>query len=277
MAAVLLAGCGEPERERVVVASTTSTEDSGLFDELIPAFEAAHPRYSIIVVAVGTGQALELGRRKDVDVLLVHAPAAESAFVADGFGTERTPVMYNDFVLLGPPADPARVRGFTDAAEALQTIAAAGEGFISRGDDSGTHRKELALWDEAGVPAEGPWYSEAGLGMGDVLRLASERASYTLSDRATYLSQENTLTLDVLVERDDRLFNPYGVIRVAGAANPEGATTFRDWITSPPAQSLIRQYGVDRWGQPLFAPNAPPPDQVSYSISRRSDRSSDPA
>lgn len=255
--AILLMACGEPERERVVLASTTSTEDSGLFDELIPAFEAAHPRYSVVVVAVGTGQALELGRRKDVDVLLVHAPAAESAFVADSFGTERTPVMYNDFVLLGPTADPADVRGIVDVAEALQRIAAAGEGFVSRGDDSGTHHKELDLWGQAGLAPGGPWYNEAGLGMGDVLRLASERSSYTLSDRATYLSQQETLALDVLVEGDDRLFNPYGVIPVAGAGNPEGARTFRDWIASPPAQSLIRQYGVDQWGQPLFIPNTP--------------------
>jgi tungstate transport system substrate-binding protein len=255
LALALLALACSGERERVVLASTTSTEDSGLFDVLIPAFEAAVPRYDVVVIAVGTGEALELGRRKDVDVLLVHSPAAESAFVAEGFGTDRADVMYNDYVIVGPASDPAEVRG-ADAAGAFRRIAASGQPFVSRGDDSGTHRKEEELWAAAGVVPAGPWYSVAGLGMSDVLRLASERSSYTLTDRATFRFLAQTLALEVLVQGDDRLFNQYGVIPVVGARNPEGARAFRDWITSGRGQALIGRYGADVSGQPLFFPNA---------------------
>ncbi|HEX6940662.1 MAG TPA: substrate-binding domain-containing protein [Longimicrobiales bacterium] len=259
LAAALALGCGAGERadpRQIILASTTSTEDSGLFDELLPAFEAAHPEYEVRAIAVGTGEALELGRRKDADVLLVHAPAAESAFVAEGYGVERREVMYNDFVIVGPASDPAGVRGLADAAEALRRIARAGVSFISRGDDSGTHRKELALWRAAGVETGGAAYLEAGQGMGEVLRIASERRGYTLTDRATYLFLKDDLALEVLVEGDARLFNQYGVIPVAGARNAEGAAAFADWITSAEAQSLIARYGVDRFGAPLFTPNA---------------------
>lgn len=263
--ATAVMGCqgGEAAPEQVILASTTSTEDSGLFDLLIPAFEAKHARYDVVVIAAGTGEALELGRRKDADILLVHAPAAESAFVAGGYGTERSDVMSNDFVIVGAPADPARVRGLGDPAEALRRIAAVGAGsgaaFVSRGDDSGTHRKERELWSAAGIRSVGSWYLDAGLGMGEVLRIASERAGYTLTDRATFLYLQDNLALEVLVEGDDRLFNQYGVIPVAGARNPAGAEAFRDWLTSEPAQRLIGRYGTDRFGQPLFRPNAREP------------------
>lgn len=252
-------GCGAGERaqpRQIILASTTSTEDSGLFDELIPAFEAAHPEFAVYVIAVGTGEALELGRRTDADVLLVHAPAAESAFVADGYGLERRPVMYNDFVIVGPADDPATVRGLTDAAEALRRIAEAGAPFVSRGDDSGTHRKELELWQAAALEPGFVGYLDAGQGMGEVLRIANERRGYALTDRATFLFLRHALELEVLVEGDERLFNPYGVIPVTGARNTEGAAVFTEWITSAEAQALIGRYGVDRFGMPLFTPDA---------------------
>lgn len=242
--------------EPLVLASTTSTQDSGLFDVLIPAFERAYPRYHVRVIAVGTGEALKLGERKDADVLLVHAPEAEKAFVAAGFGTERREVMYNDFVILGPASDPAHVRGTEDPAAALGKIAAAGAAFVSRGDDSGTDKKEKSLWKVAGVTPAGGWYKSAGQGMGDVLRMASELGAYTLSDRATYLFLRPKLKLRVLVEGDPRLFNQYGVIPVTGAHNPEGARDFADWITSPAGQRVIGAYGRERFGRALFTPNA---------------------
>lgn len=259
LAAALAPGCGagEPAPPRqIILASTTSTEDSGLFDELIPAFEAAHPQFDVQVIAVGTGEALELGRRTDADVLLVHAPAAEKEFVAQGYGLERREVMYNDFVIVGPPDDPAGVRGLTDVNEALRRITSAGAPFVSRGDDSGTHKKEMELWRAAGIEPTRPAYLDAGQGMGEVLRIASERRGYTLTDRATYLFLQHALSLEVLVEGDERLFNQYGVLPVKGARNTAGAAVFTDWITSPEAQALIGRYGTDRFGQPLFVPNA---------------------
>jgi tungstate transport system substrate-binding protein len=243
-------------RTPLVLASTTSTEDSGLFDVLIPAFERAHPGLSVRVIAVGTGQALELGRRRDADVLLVHAPASESAFVSAGLGTHRCAVMYNDFVLVGPIADPARIRGLRDPLEALRRIEAAQSPFISRGDDSGTHRKELALWEEAHIVPQGAWYLAAGQGMGEVLAIASEKAAYTLTDRATYLNVRDHTALEVHVEGDRRLINQYGVIPVTGARNPAGAEAFAQWITSPAGQGVIAAYGVEKFGRPLFVPNA---------------------
>jgi len=248
---VASAGAGD-----IILASTTSTQDSGLFDELIPAFEAAYPAYTVKVVAVGTGEALELGRNKDADVLLVHAPASEEEFVAEGYGTERREVMYNDFIIVGPADDPAGISGMEDAAAALAQIAEAQADFISRGDDSGTHKKELSLWEAAGIQPSGDWYQEVGQGMGEALRIASESQAYTMADRATYLNLMDTLQLDILVEGDDALFNQYGVIPVTDATNPEGAQAFADWITSTEGQDLIAQYGVERFGQPLFTPNA---------------------
>jgi len=250
-----LAACA-PTTDNLLLASTTSTEDSGLFDVLLPAFIAARPGVTVKVTAVGTGQALELGRRGDADVLLVHAPEAEAAFMAEGHGTGRCPVMYNDFIVAGPPGDPAGVAGGADAVVAFRRIAAVGAPFVSRGDDSGTHRKERALWREAGVDPGGGWYLEIGQGMAESLRMAVERRGYVLTDRATFLDQSGSGDLVVLVEGDDRLFNPYAVIPVAGARHPGPAREFALWITGPEAQALIAGYGVERFGQPLFVPSA---------------------
>jgi len=263
-----LAGCAvedEPADEPVVeepieatalvLASTTSTQDSGLFDVLIPAFEEAYPEYKVEVIAVGTGEALELGQNKDADVLLVHAKAKEETFVTDGFGTERMDVMYNDFIIVGPAADPAGVKGMT-VVDALKTISTAGASFVSRGDESGTHTAEKNLWTKAAITPAGAWYMSAGKGMGDVLKIASETPGYTLTDRATYLNLEDTLGLEILVEGDTVLYNQYGVIPVTEASNQEGAQAFADWIVSEEGQAIIAEYGVEEFGQPLFFPNA---------------------
>ena len=249
---------GPVEQIGLILASTTSTQDSGLFDVLIPAFEEAYPEYKVEVIAVGTGEALELGENKDADVLLVHAKAKEEAFVADGFGTERTDVMYNDFILVGPAEDPAGIKGMTVAADAFKQIMDAGATFVSRGDNSGTHTKEMAIWKaaEEETPTAG-WYQSAGQGMGDVLQMASEQGGYTLADRATYLALKDTLSLEILVEGDTILFNQYGVIPVTDAANQEGAQAFADWIVSDAGQAVIETYGVEEYGQALFIPNAP--------------------
>jgi tungstate transport system substrate-binding protein len=243
-------------RLQLVVASTTSTEDSGLFAVMLPAFEKANPQYAIRLIAVGTGQALELGRRKDADVLLVHAPAAESEFVSKGYGVRRCLVMYNDFVIVGPVTDPAHVRGTRDAVAALRSIASGRAQFVSRGDDSGTHKKEKSLWEEAHIVPSGPWYLSAGQGMGEVLTIASEKGAYTLSDRGTYLAVREHNALEILVEGDRRLVNQYGVIPVMNARNPKGAAAFASWITSVEGQHVIGDFGVAKFGQPLFIPNA---------------------
>ena len=246
-----------PEPTKVVLASTTSTQDSGLFDVLIPAFEEAYPEYKVEVIAVGTGEALELGKNKDADVLLVHAKAKEEQFVEDGYGVERVDVMYNDFIVVGPPADPAAIKGMTDASDAFTKIANAQATFVSRGDDSGTHTKELSIWEEAGIEPSGPWYMSTGQGMGDVLKIASETPGYTLSDRATFLALEDTLALEIDVEGDPALFNQYGCIVVTDANNQEGGQAFWDWIISDEGQAVIETYGVEEYGEPLFIPNAP--------------------
>lgn len=244
------------ETTEVVLASTTSTEDTGLFGELIPAFEDAYPQYTVSVVAVGTGQALEIGRAKDADVLLVHAKADEEEFVAEGYGTERRDVMYNDFIVVGPQADPAGVAGTGDAAAAFAAIADGGHTFASRGDDSGTHKKELKIWETAGIEPAGDWYNSIGQGMGEALTFTSESEGYTLSDRGTYLAMRDRLDLVIAVEGDSLLFNPYGVVVVTDANNKEGAQAFADWIVSEEAQQLISEFGVAEYGEPLFVPNA---------------------
>jgi tungstate transport system substrate-binding protein len=263
--ALSLAGCGaeeagspdEPvEVTEVVLASTTSTEDTGLFEVLVPAFEDAYPEYNVSVVAVGTGQALEIGRAKDADVLLVHAKADEEEFVAGGYGVERKDVMYNDFIVVGPDADPAGITGGDDAAAAFTTIAGGQHVFASRGDDSGTHKKELSIWQAAGVEPAGDWYNSIGQGMGDTLTFASESEAYTLADRGTYLAMKDKLELVIVVEGDELLFNPYGVIVVTDANNQAGAQAFADWIVTDEAQELIGEFGVDEFGEPLFVPNA---------------------
>lgn len=249
----------EPAVKEFILATTTSTQDSGLLDVLIPAFEQASG-YVVQSVAVGTGQALKMGEEGNADVLLVHAPASEKALMDAGFGKDRFLVMHNDFVIVGPSADPAGIKGSVTATEAYQKIAAAGAPFISRGDDSGTHKMELSLWKGAGVTPEGEWYQESGQGMGATLTIASEKAAYTLTDRATYLANKSALALDILVEGDNALLNVYHVITV----NPEkwpkvnaaGAQAFADFLISEEGQAMIGEFGVEKYGQPLFTPDA---------------------
>jgi tungstate transport system substrate-binding protein len=243
----------------IVVASTTSTEQSGLFGHLLPAFTKA-TGIEVRVVAVGTGQALDIGRRGDADVLLVHDQAAEEKFVADGFGLKRLPVMYNDFVLVGPQRDPAGTRG-RDIAQALGRIASAGAPFVSRGDKSGTHAAELRFWKLAGIEApadKAAGYKECGCGMGPALNIASSLDGYVLADRGTWLSFRNRGTLAVLVAGDRRLFNPYGVIVVSPAKHPHVkhamAQAFADWLVSPAGQAGIASYRIG--GEQLFFPHA---------------------
>ena len=249
----------------VVLASTTSTQDSGLFDVLIPAFQAAVPQYKIKVIAVGSGEALKMGETKDADVLLVHSPAGEKKLIADGFATERKDVMYNDFVIVGPSADPANVKGSADAVAAMLAIQKAGKAgkatFLSRGDKSGTNAKELTLWAGARVatatPSADKWYLSTGQGMGETLKVADEKGGYTLVDRATWLSMASTLPgLTILFEKDKALFNQYGVIVIPGSKNVAGGQAFADWIVSAAGQKVIAEYGVAKFGQQLFIPNA---------------------
>ncbi len=245
---------------RLVLATTTSTDDSGLLDAILPDFEA-ETGYEVDVVAVGTGQALALGEAGDADVLLVHAPEREAAFVEAGFGTERFPVMFNDFVIIGAEADPAGITGMNDAAAAFEAIAQAEADFISRGDDSGTHTKERNIWDAAGITPAGDWYQEAGQGMGAVLTIADEQQAYTLTDRGTYIARTaESLSLLVLVDGDPILANPYGVIPVNPdqheAINFAGAEAFIDWLTSVETQQAIADYTVE--GQQLFFPDSDP-------------------
>jgi tungstate transport system substrate-binding protein len=268
-AMLLFVGCGSnadpappaagPSAEKsLILATTTSTQDSGLLDELLPQF-TRDSGWQVKALAVGSGQAIELGRRGEADVLLVHSPAAEQAFVAEGTAGQRRLVMHNDFVLVGPANDPAQVRGL-DSTRAVAKIAAAQSLFVSRGDDSGTNAREKDLWKQAGITPTGSWYQATGQGMGATLRVASEKAGYTLSDRATYLAQRNTLQLDVLSEGDPRLLNVYHVIEMttkAGArVQADGAKAFADWIVSPGVQQRIGRFGQAEVGQPLFTPDA---------------------
>jgi len=244
----------------ITLASTTSTQNSGLFDHMLPKF-TAETGIEVRVVAVGTGQALRLSERGDADALLVHHRASEDKFVAAGFGVDRRDVMHNDFVVVGPANDPAGVRGTTDAAAALARIAAAGATFISRGDDSGTHKKERDLWRAAGVDpsaASGTWYREAGAGMGATLNIASGTGAYALTDRGTWIAFKNKGDLAIAIEGDARLFNPYGIILVNPARHPHvkqaDARAFMDWLTGPTGQAAIASFRVD--GQQLFFPGA---------------------
>jgi len=243
----------------IVMASTTSTEQSGLFAHLLPAFKKA-TGIDVRVVALGTGQALDMGRRGDADVLFVHDQAAEEKFVADGFSLKRSPVMYNDFVIVGPKADPAGVKG-KDVVEALKKLAASKEAFVSRGDKSGTHAAELRYWKAAGIDPPGgkvPGYKECGCGMGPALNMASSTNAYVLTDRGTWLSFKNRGDLVVLVEGDTRLFNQYGVIVVNPAKHPhvkvDLAQAFADWVLSADGQATIASYKIG--GEQLFFPNA---------------------
>jgi tungstate transport system substrate-binding protein len=248
---------------RLILATTTSTQDSGLLDAILPIFEQ-ETGSDVQVIAVGTGEALALGENGDADVVLVHARAREDEFVAAGFGVDRRDVMYNDFVIIGPEADPAAIRGVSDAADALRHIAEAQSRFISRGDESGTHTKELSLWQAAGIEPSGDWYQAVGQGMGAVLTMSEEQNAYTLTDRATYLARRaDGYSLPILVEGDPRLFNPYGVILVDPGRHPhvnaELGRRFIEWLTSPATQERIGEFGVDTFGEPLFVPNAGQP------------------
>jgi len=262
IAAVALVGVAigpaHAEQTFITVASTTSTEDSGLFKAILPAF-TAKTGIEVRVVAKGTGQAIDQARRGDADVLFVHHKPSEEKFVEEGFGVKRFPVMYNDYVLIGPKADPAGVKGGKDITAALKRIADAKAPFASRGDDSGTNKAELALWKAAGIePKSGKWYRALGQGMGPTLNTAAAMNAYTLADRGTWLSFKNRGELDVAVEGDERLFNQYGIILV----NPEKfphvkkaeGQAFVDWVRSPEGQKAIADYTIG--GQPLFFPNA---------------------
>ncbi len=247
----------------IVVASTTSTEQSGLFGYLLPIF-TKDTGIQVRVVALGTGQALDLARRGDADVVFVHARSAEEKFLAEGHGVKRYPVMYNDFVLIGPKSDPAKIAGGKDILAALRTIQATQAPFVSRGDRSGTHIAELALWKEAGIDlekAKGPWYRDTGQGMGPALNTASAMNAYILADRGTWLAFKNRGDLAILVEGDRRLFNQYGVMLVNPAKHPnvkkELGQTFVDWVVSPAGQNAIAGYKIG--GEQLFFPNANQP------------------
>ena len=247
----------------IVVASTTSTQDSGLFGHILPLFKAK-TGIDVKVIAQGTGQALDTGRRGDADVLFVHARPAEEKFVSEGFGVKRFPVMYNDFVLIGPQSDPAGINGTKDIVAALKAIMAKGAPFVSRGDNSGTHQAELALWKVGGVDIatqKGPWYRDIGQGMGAALNTAASMGAYVLADRGTWISFKNRGELAIAVEGDTKLFNQYGVILVNPAKYPhvkkEFGQAFIDWVVSPEGQKAIADYKID--GQQLFFPNATVP------------------
>jgi len=239
----------------MILATTTSTQDSGLLDELIPRFRR-DSGCSVKTVAVGSGEALELGANGDADVLLVHSPDAEEEYMDAGHGESRKPVAHNDFVVGGPADDPAHVKGADSAAEAFAGIAKAQAPFASRADESGTNAKELSLWEAAGVEPGGSWYIETGQGMGETLTIAGQKRAYTLADRGTFLATDN-VDLDVLVEGGDDLLNPYHVIVVKGEdVNRACAQKFSDWITSPKIQDEIGRFGVAEYGEPLFVPDA---------------------
>ena len=246
----------------IVVASTTSTEDSGLFDFLLPLF-TKKTGIEVRVVAKGTGQAIDLAKKGDADVLFVHDKKSEEQFVADGFGVKRFEVMYNDFIIVGPQADPAGIKGMSEAPAALAKIAAAAVPFASRGDDSGTHKAELRLWKEAGIDvkaASGSWYRETGSGMGPTLNTAAGMGAYALADRGTWFAFKNKGDLRILVEGDKRLFNQYGIMLVNPAKFPHvkaaDGQAFVDWVISPEGQQAIANYRIE--GQQLFFPNHQP-------------------
>jgi tungstate transport system substrate-binding protein len=252
---LLAAAPAEAQRATVILATTTSTQDSGLLDVLVPLFEKK-TGYKVKTIAVGTGQSLALGDRGEADVVLVHAPALELEYLAKGNLINRRLVMHNDFALVGPPDDPAGIKGVKKAADAVKKIAGNQSKFVSRGDNSGTHAKETALWKAAGITPKGPWYIESGQGMGATLTFASEKGAYTLTDRATYLAFRKRLQLALLLEGDAPLLNVYHVMEVSpvrhSKVNAAGGKAFADFLVSPEAQAVIRTFGVEKYGEPLF-------------------------
>ena len=260
--AVTLSACGEEEKGSIILATTTSTKDSGLLDAILPAFEE-ETGYTVEVVSVGSGEAMAMGENGEADVLLVHSPASEAEYVENGHADEdgRMDVMYNDYVVVGPEADPAGIKG-DDAIAAFTAINAKAATFISRGDESGTHKKELSIWEKAGITPAGAWYIEAADGMGAVITMADQKVAYTLTDRATWLNVGGDTELVILCEKDPSgvLNNQYGVICVNPEKNEninhDGAKAFQNWIVSEATQKLIGEYGVEEYGQALFVPNA---------------------
>ena len=256
------AGCRAEGDSSIVVATTTSVEDSGLMDALVPAFEAAHPGTSVRTVAVGSGEAFALGRSKDADILITHSGWDEAQFVMQGYGAQSATIMYNHFVIVGPEADPAGVRQASGAPDALKLIANAGATFLTRGDSSGTHAKELALWEEAQFAPHAtahPWYVESGVGMGDLLRVAGERGAYTLTDRATFLTVGTGSGLVVLLDDEDAvLYNPYAATVVSGNRHPQAAGAFYDWLRSVDGQNTIGAFGREQYQRSLFVPAVRP-------------------
>jgi tungstate transport system substrate-binding protein len=246
-------------RERLRMSTTTSTDNSGLLDVLLPPFEKTF-NVKVDVIAVGTGRALMLGRNGDVDIVFVHDREAEDKFVSDSFGVNRRDVMYNDFIIIGPENDPAHIKGINNAVEVFAKIAKAGAPFISRGDNSGTHKKGKKIWSKAGITPKDAWYQEVGQGMGAVLKIADEKKAYTLTDRGTYLTFGKKIDLPVLCDGDPVLYNPYGIIAVNPAKYPHvnylKAMALIGWITSREGQKIIRQFGREKFGRPLFYPMA---------------------
>jgi tungstate transport system substrate-binding protein len=250
----------QPAQKNIIMATTTSTQDSGLLDVLLPIFEKK-TGYFVKTIAVGSGQAMAMGQKGEADVLLVHSPAAEQKFMAEGYGVNRRLVMHNDFIILGPPADPAKIKGMKKAAEAFKGISDTASLFVSRGDNSGTHAKEKDIWKAAGInPVGQKWYQETGLGMGQTLGVAAEKKGYTLADRGTYLALKKGLGLDILVEGDGILLNIYHVIEVNPQkwpkVNAAGAKAFSDFMVSKETQDIVKTFGVDKYGSPLFFPDA---------------------
>jgi tungstate transport system substrate-binding protein len=275
-AAVLLALIGSglsvagivPERKSLILATTTSTQDSGLLDVLIPAFEK-DSGYIVKTVSVGSGQALKMGEKGEADVLLVHSPDEEKKLVEQGFAINRRLVMHNDFVIVGPAGDPAKIKGVKSASEAFRKIANANALFFSRGDNSGTHALETRLWKTAEVNVEGQkWYQQTGLGMGQTLNISAEKKAYTLTDRGTYLSLKKTLGVDLLVEGDPLLLNVYHVMEANPAkwpkVNSQGAKAFADFVISPKGQNIVKRFGIEKFGLPLFFPDAGRKDMEMY-------------
>jgi len=249
----------QAQPKTIILATTTSTQDSGLLDVLLPIFEKK-TGYFVKTIAVGSGQAMAMGQRGEADVLLVHSPEAEKKFITEGYGINRRLIMHNDFIILGPSEDPAKVKGTKSSSEVFKKIASTKTLFMSRGDNSGTHAKENAIWKVAGINPEGEkWYQQTGLGMGQTLNITAEKKGYTLADRGTYLALKKNLGLDILVEGDAILLNIYHVIEVNPAKWPKvnvaGGKAFADFMVSKEVQNIIKTFGVDKFGSPLFFPD----------------------
>lgn len=250
----------QSQPKTVILATTTSTQDSGLLDVLLPIFEKK-TGYFVKTIAVGSGQAMAMGQKGEADVLLVHSPAAEKQFISEGYGINRRLVMHNDFIIVGPPEDPAKIKGMKSASESFKKVTSAKALFLSRADKSGTHVKEVDIWRATGIKPEGEkWYQQTGLGMGQTLSVAAEKKGYTLADRGTYLVLKKNLGLDILVEGDAILLNIYHVIEVNPGKWPKvnavGAKAFADFMVAKETQNIIKTFGVDKFGSPLFFPDA---------------------